>query len=469
MEFQIVSHACVSIRAADKTLVIDPWLAGPVYWGAWAHCPEPVYDDDIFQADFVYITHWHFDHLHAASLRRFHPDTHFLVPRFPVSNLVETLNGLGFQTVTELGHGRAFELAPGFQIRSYQISFQDDSACFVEADGVVIANLNDAKPLPRTWRAIQAAYPKVDFMLRSHSPAWSYPSRFTFDDPNEAITVTRESYMAAWRAAAAVLRPRYGIPFASGVCHPHREVLDENEELVTDEDLDAFMRTHPLAGTEVVVMPPGSRWSQQEGFDCRMENQVRDVGAYLAEHAEANSEWLKALYDDEENATVAFERFEAFFQDMLGCSVLVPARTFLAIKLVFEIEQEGHTQFWSVDFRSGRVARHPSPPTEYTSLIRVPPAVLDAALRDREFTNIDISKRWHVHVGADGMTKHLIAWGLISLYEAGYLKLGNLLHRRVLSEGFARRSEAVDYLALCWSMVRRGSGALTANLKVPPN
>jgi len=467
MEFQIISHACVRVRAASTQLVIDPWLEGPVYWGAWAHCPEPVFDESIFQADFVYITHWHFDHLHEASLRRFHPNTHFLVPRFPVSTLVDTLNQLGFQHVTELKHGSVFEMAPGFRLRSYQISFQDDSVCFVEADGVVIANLNDAKPLARTWRSIQADYPTVDFMLRSHSPAWSYPSCFTFADPADAIDVTRESYMEAWRAAAAILRPRYGIPFASGVCHPHREVLAENEELVTDKDLDQYMRAHPLDGTEVVVMPPGSRWNANDGFDCRSENQVGDVAAFVAERAELHQVWLEALYHNEAQATVSFERFEDYFQDLFRSPVLIPLRAFLAITWVFEIVQEGATQYWSVDFRSGQIGRHPSPPSSYTSLIRVPPAVLEAALRDRLFGNIDISKRWHVHIGPQGMTAHLIAAAVVSLYEAGYLTLGNLLQARVLVESYARRSEVVDYMGLCWSLLRADGAALTKAVTEP--
>ena len=145
MEFEIVSHACVSVRAASVRLVVDPWLIGPVYWGAWWHCPEPVYDEGIFRTEYVYITHWHFDHLNRESLKHFDRSTHFLVPKFPVSILVQILKELGFTKITELDHGVPFEMAEGFRITSYQIAYQDDSACFLEAHGVVIANLNDCR------------------------------------------------------------------------------------------------------------------------------------------------------------------------------------------------------------------------------------------------------------------------------------------------------------------------------------
>ena len=143
MQFQIVSHACASIRQGQVQLVLDPWLIGPVYWGAWWHCPEPVHEQDIFKPDFVYITHWHFDHMHAESLRHFHEDTHFLVPRFPVSIMAQTLRDLGFRKVTELRHGEPFSLGQDFRITSWQIQYQDDSMCVVEGGGSVLVDLND--------------------------------------------------------------------------------------------------------------------------------------------------------------------------------------------------------------------------------------------------------------------------------------------------------------------------------------
>jgi len=273
--------------------------------------------------------------------------------------------------------------------------------------------------------------------------------------------------MDAWRAAADILRPRYGIPFASGVCHPHRDVLTENEELVTDEALERYMRTNPLSGMDVVVMPPGSRWSTADGFDCRTENRVTDVPAYVAARSAVDRTWLKPLYLAEEQATVSFQSFEAYFDALLRSPVLVPFRPFLAVQWVFEVTQEGTTQYWTVDFRTGHVDRHPSAPSSYTSLMRVPPAILEEALRDHLFGNIDIAKRWHVHIGRGGMTAHLLAAAIVSLYEAGYLTLGNLMQPRVLAELIARRSEVVDYMALCWSLFRKDEAALAKAVTEP--
>ena len=74
MEFRIVSHACLEVRAGGKRLVIDPWLNEPTYWSSWWHCPPPIFGEDIYQADYVYITHWHFDHFDPKTLKKFRDD-----------------------------------------------------------------------------------------------------------------------------------------------------------------------------------------------------------------------------------------------------------------------------------------------------------------------------------------------------------------------------------------------------------
>ncbi len=183
MEFTIVSHACLDVRAKGKRLVIDPWLNEPTYWSAWWHAPPPVFDDGIFNADYIYITHWHFDHFDPRTLKKFSKQTTVMVPKFPISGLPDQLRNVGFERIIELDHGKTIRLADGFEFTSYQITFQDDSAAVIQADSVTLFDLNDSKPLPSTWKTFRTKYPKVDFMLRSHSPAWSYPTRYTFEEP----------------------------------------------------------------------------------------------------------------------------------------------------------------------------------------------------------------------------------------------------------------------------------------------
>ena len=465
MKFQIVGHACLSVEAAGKRLVVDPWIQGSVYWDAWWHCPEPVFDEQLFRADFIYLTHWHFDHVHRESLQRFDKSCHVLVPKFPVSSLPAQLRDMGFTRITELAHGKTFPLAPGFALTSFQIQYQDDSLCVVEADGRVLVDLNDAKPLPRTWKMLQRRFPRVDFMLRSHSPAWSYPSAYTFDDPADVIPVDKESYLKAFCGAARILKPRYAVPFASSVCHLHAEVVRENEYVATSLDLARYVAAHPFEGTELQLMPHGSSWSEADGFALRASDAEQDLEHYVARKIEEHRPHLEATYARESSARVSFEEFERFFRRFL--LRILPLRPFLDIRWLFVVKQDGRTDRWLVDVRRGRVEQVEQEPTGLTSRIEVHPAVLGEGIRDMVFTNIDISKRWRVHVGRGGTMKHLLMWVLVSVFEAGSMEPGNVLRWRFFVGWFRRRSEVLDYLALARAMLGKDKAAAAQAVTEP--
>ena len=114
-------------------------------------------------------------------------------------------------------------------------------------------------------------------MLRSHSPAWSYPTRYTFEDPSDRLPVDAKTYMEAFVAAAQQLRPRYAIPFASGICHLHREVRDENRFLVSAPEMKAYFEANSTRApqTSLVVMPVGSTLVVRVRFQPRRRRRRR--------------------------------------------------------------------------------------------------------------------------------------------------------------------------------------------------
>ncbi len=459
MEFRIVSHACLDIRAGGKRLVVDPWLNEPAYWSAWWHCPTPIYADDIFKADYVYITHWHFDHFDPKTLKKFDLErTTVMVPQFPVSGLKHQLEQIGFKHIVEMVHGQKMPLGDDFSLTSYQVSFQDDSVAVVEADGAVLVDLNDAKPLPSTWRTLRQRYPRPDFMLRSHSPAWSYPTRYSFEDPADRLPVDAKTYMEAFVAAAQQLRPRYAIPLASGVCHLHKEVIDENRFLVSALDMQDYFQKNAsrVPGTQIVLMPVGSTWSSQSGFDCT-DNVVSDPVAWSQQRALEVDERLQKTYRSEESKIVAFEDFANYFEKVFAATALL--RPLTKVRWVFPIDKP-QTEYWTVDFGKARIERSPELPADYDSKVTVSAAVLSGSLRNTVFTNVDISKRWRVYVRRGSAMRHFVIANLLLLYEAEYLSPKHVLSWRFLS-GYARRfPEVLDYARMALHTATKGKDSL---------
>jgi hypothetical protein len=458
MEFRIVSHACLDISAGGKRLIIDPWLNEPTYWSSWWHCPPPIFGDDVFSADYVYITHWHFDHFDPKTLRRFEKKTTAIVPKFPISGLKEQLAGLGFERIVELRHGERMSLGEDFWLTSYQISFQDDSVAVVEADGVVLVDLNDAKPLPSSWRRFRTKYPKPDFMLRSHSPAWSYPTRYTFEDSADRLPVDSRTYMEAFVAAAQQLRPRYAVPFASGICHLHDEVLDENRFLVSAPEMRDYFEANAarVPQTSLTLMPVGSRWSSRSGFDLT-DNVVDDVVAYAQQRATAETGKLEKTYRSEATKQLSFDDFSKYFAKFFRATRLLRP---LVRKTRWVFPVAPRSEYWTVDFGKAAVERSADMPKLYDSVISVNSAVLSGALRNDVFTNVDISKRWRVHIKRGSAMRHFVVTNLLLLYEAEYLSPKRLLSWRFLS-GYARRlPEVFDYAKMALRTVSKGKDSL---------
>ena len=458
MQFRIVSHACLDIKARGKRLVIDPWLNEPAYWSAWWHAPPPIFEADIFAADYVYVTHWHFDHFDPKTLKKFSKNTTVMVPRFPISGLHEQLRDIGFARIIELEHGRPIQLAEGLTFTSYQISFQDDSVAVVEADGTVLVDLNDAKPLPSSWRNFRAKYPNVDFMLRSHSPAWSYPTRYTFEDSSDRLPVDAKTYMEAFVAAAQQLRPRYAIPFASGICHLHREVRDENRFLVSGPEMKTYFEANSkrVPQTSLVVMPVGSSWSSESGFNLAGDV-VDDMVAYAEQRAQEVQERLEKAYRSEEQKQIAFEDFANYFTKFFKATWFL--RPLMKARWVFPIEKPS-PEYWCVDFRDGKIQRLERMPETYDSSVTVHPAVLSGSLRNTIFTNVDISKRWRVHVKRGSAMRHFIVANLLLLYEAEYLSPQRLFSWRFISGYLRRFPEVLDYARLAFKTATKGKDSL---------
>jgi UDP-MurNAc hydroxylase len=459
MNFRIVSHACLDVTARGKRLVIDPWLNEPTYWSAWWHAPPPEFGEDIFNADYVYVTHWHFDHFDPKTLRKFGKHTTAIVAKFPISGLRQQLEELGFERVIELNHGERLTLADGFALTSYQVTFQDDSVAVVEADGAVLIDLNDAKPLPSLWKTFRAKYPTVDFMLRSHSPAWSYPTRYTFEDPADRLPVDARTYMEAFVAAAQQLNPRYAVPFASGICHLHREVRDENRFLVSAPEMRVYFDANKsrLPKSSLMVMPVGSRWSSESGFDLT-DNVVADMVAYAEQRASAESERLEKTYRSEASKEVSYDDFSNYFAKFFKATRLL--RPLIRdTRWVFPVTSP-REEYWCVDFGRAAIERDEKMPQRYDSVITVSPAVLGGSLRNDVFTNIDISKRWRVHIKRGSAMRHFVLTNLLLLYEAGYLSPKSLFSWRFIS-GYARRlPEVLDYAVLAFRTVTKGKDSL---------
>ncbi len=457
MRLTFIGHACLHVETDSGSLIVDPWLVGSVGWRSWWHYPpigelEPAW----LEPDFVYLTHHHPDHFHYPTLRKLDPRASIYVGKFGVDVMRPELQKLGFDRVTELAHGERVQLTPDLEIASYQYGF-DDTAIVIRSGDVVIADVNDCKIRGRAADQIVEDWGRPTFMLKAFSWAQGYPYCYTADDPADLALVTRDSTMQDFVDVARHLRPRYAIPFASLVAFLHPETRDLNEHSVTPSELvDYVEKIGGLGDTELVPLDPGSSWTPAGGFEPRPGDWWTDREARLAEEVARIQPTLDRQAELESTRTLDFRTFADYFESFARAVPYPVRKATLNRPVVFEVPSSPRP-FWAIDFLARRVLQLHAPPDDTACIIRIPEAVLADAIANKVTHFAQGAMRIRTHLKPGGATVDLAFWGLIMVWEIGYLPIRHDINLRFVDALWRRRREAYDSFA---ALTSRGEGGV---------
>lgn len=451
MKFTILSHAGLLVEHAGVRVVCDPWLIGSCYWRSWWNFPEP--DPELIaelRADFVYLTHLHWDHFHGPSLRRlFGPKTRMLVPKVPTRRMIADLSYLGFEHIVEIPHGGSFALAPDFTLRSYQFGLGVDSAAVLRGGGVTLFNCNDAKLFGLPLRQILADFPRIDFLLRSHSSAGPIPYCVENHERLPRELLTQSDSADQFVRCALHVGARYAIPFASNHCFLHRETIGFNGTATTPDEVRRHYR-EIAAGvgsrTECMVMPPGSSWSERDGFRIQPFD-FAARGAYIESMLARHGGKLAACYAEEDRASADFDSFRAYFGAMMAAIPRFIRRRALR-PLVFEVRAASGKRFWRIDPALPAVEEVPSAPAG-SVVFEVHAAVLRDCTRNRMFSVWSASKRLKIKLPVAAALPVATRWlTFLDLYELDVFPLTLNFSPRSLAVRLRRWREPVELAAL---------------------
>lgn len=451
MKFTILSHAGLLVEHAGVRLVFDPWLLGSCYWRSWWNFPEP--DPELIadlRADFVYLTHLHWDHFHGPSLKRlFGPRTRMLVPKVPTRRMVEDLRYLGFDDIVEIPHGDSVALGPDFSLRSYQFGLGVDSAAVVAGGGTTLFNCNDAKFFGLPLRQILRDFPKIDFLLRSHSSAGPIPYCVADYERLPPDMLAQSDSADQFVRCALHVGARYAIPFASNHCFLHRETVGYNSTATTPEDVRRrYQEVTARSGarSECVVMAPGSSWSDREGFQVRafdFSARAEYIQTMLARHADK----LTSCYAEEDRVAADFTAFRDYFERMLSAIPAFIRRRALA-PLVFRVKDFSGLHYWLVDPRRAVVAELPESPAGHLAF-ELHAAVLRDCCRHRMFSVWSASKRLRIILPRAAALADATRWlTFVDLYELDTFPLARNFSARSLAIRLRRWREPVELAAL---------------------
>src|SRR5437764_5979082 len=152
MRITSIGHAGLHLSTRYGDILCDPWV-NPAYFDSWFVFPDnsQLDSDRLGRADYLYVSHMHRDHFDAALLaRHVSKDATVLLPDFPVEDLRENLQRLGFTRFQVMPDGQPVDLGGlrilGQALRSPTDGPLGDSALAVSDGTATVLNQNDARP-----------------------------------------------------------------------------------------------------------------------------------------------------------------------------------------------------------------------------------------------------------------------------------------------------------------------------------
>lgn len=144
-QFETLGNASVIVfEDARPVLATDPWLTGTCYFGSWAldHPLSHQQIQNFFDAEWIWISHGHPDHLHDASLNMLPLRKNILLPDHYDGEIAANLRDRGF-AVTILPYRTWYPLTPRIRVMCID-NINQDAVLVIEADGSLIIDLNDS-------------------------------------------------------------------------------------------------------------------------------------------------------------------------------------------------------------------------------------------------------------------------------------------------------------------------------------
>jgi L-ascorbate metabolism protein UlaG (beta-lactamase superfamily) len=318
MHVTFLGHAQLLVKAAGKTLLIDPWFAEPVFAGAWWRYPPPPYptpESLPARPDVLVLSHAHPDHSGPGTLALLDPSLPTLAPRFPEDPLPRRLERAGFHDVLWMEGWSTREIAPGLKItcvphdRGWKVS-----SIVIEAEGVRLYHGNDNPLTLAGYQELARRLGRMDLAFLPFAGASSYPTCFEWDSQETLLARARQKKQEGIKRLTEGiegLAPRWAIPFASSWALLEEHQLWKNyvDRATPAEAIEAARSTASTHGTGLLHLQPGDEWSPETGVVAR------GLTAQWGPDAESIARYARTQRERVEQAAAARQRGDGFHGD----------------------------------------------------------------------------------------------------------------------------------------------------------
>jgi L-ascorbate metabolism protein UlaG (beta-lactamase superfamily) len=215
-----VGHASILIRLNGKTILCDPSGLDDPYFNAWYYYPPQVLPEELYNVDYVFISHIHKDHLDKVYLKNISKRTKVIIldHRPTLENELSSL-GIKFKVIP---HAESFCLCENVYIKGFvNLENKIDSSAIFYNDKFSVYHGNDnwvdIKEIERFLSGRQLDVACVPFAF-----VYWYPFEFTNltrDERDSEAKRLIEEHLDYGINFIKKIKPDIMIPFGSNLVH----------------------------------------------------------------------------------------------------------------------------------------------------------------------------------------------------------------------------------------------------------
>ncbi len=220
LEIRFIAHASLLFTCGSINIITDPWLIGPCFMNGWWHNPAPSSDalDQLLNADLVYISHNHPDHMHEETLVKLYqsrPDIPIVIPDFKTKSAERPLRNMGFSNIIPLAFNQIHKLGThGIYISILKSGdFRDDSGLYISYGKKQALITVDSSALNHYVLPTE-----IDFLATSFAAGASgHPWCFDHYSEDEKLQITHNRHLSVKKSISkyiATCKPKSYMPYA---------------------------------------------------------------------------------------------------------------------------------------------------------------------------------------------------------------------------------------------------------------
>ncbi len=261
IDIRFIAHASLLFKCGDINIVTDPWLKGPCFLNAWWHKPAPSNDalKQLLNADLLYISHNHPDHMHEESLLYLYehrPDIPIVIPDFKTKSTETPLKNIGFKNIIPLAFNQIFQVGKHKIFISILKSgdFRDDSGLYISYGKKQAVITVDSSALNHYHLPKNIDFLATSFAAGASGHPWTF-DHYNHDKKLEITSKRHKSVKLSILKYILACKPRSYMPYAGYFSEdaPRDQFIKKNNKKNSPHDIKQLIEPeHP----EIVFIDP---------------------------------------------------------------------------------------------------------------------------------------------------------------------------------------------------------------------